>query len=49
MHVIDVFESGDNPENDSRTAILWKQTDMEGGQYWYGAEFLMKAERTCMR
>ena len=31
MHVIDVFESGDDLENDMRTVTLWKQTNMEGG------------------
>ena len=30
--MIDVFESGDDPENDMRTVTLWKQTDMERGQ-----------------
>ena len=29
VHVIDVFESGEDPENDMRTVTLWKQTDME--------------------
>ena len=30
--MIDVFESGDDRENDMRTVTLWKQTDMEGAQ-----------------
>ena len=29
--MIDVFESGDDPENDMKTVTLWKQTDMEKG------------------
>ena len=35
--MIDVFGSGDDSENDTRTATLWKQTDIEGvsnGMWW---------------
>ena len=46
----------DDLETDTRTTKLWKQTDIElwkqtdryrGGRWWYGMEFLIKAERTC--
>ena len=29
--MIDVLESGDDPENEMRIVTVWKQTDMEGG------------------
>ena len=29
--MIDVSETGDDPENDMRTVTLWKQTDGGGG------------------
>ena len=35
VFVIDVFESGNEPENDTRTATLSEQADMEGDQWWY--------------
>ena len=34
--MIDVLESGDDPESDTRTATLWKQTDIEGAVIVWG-------------
>ena len=38
--MIDVFESGDDPENDTGTAVLLKQTDIEWGSNGMGMDFL---------
>ena len=44
VHVIDVFESGDDPENDVRTVTLWKQTNMEGVSDGMGWHFLWRPD-----
>ena len=42
MLVIDVFESGDDMENDMMTITLWKQTDIEGVSDGMGWNFLLR-------